>query len=60
MYHLYFFQVPALDLAQASGRRVYRAADGFAGYKKLHPPVLLPARGVIVGGDWQGVTEASG
>ena len=30
MYYLYLFQVPALDLAQASSCRVRRAADGFA------------------------------
>ena len=47
-------------LAQASSCRVYRAADGFARYQKFHSPVLLPARGAIVGGYWQAVTEASG
>jgi hypothetical protein len=47
-------------LAQASSGRVYRAADGFARHEKLHSPVLLPARGAVVGGYWQGVTEASG
>ena len=49
----------ALALAQASSCRVHRVADRFAGYEKFHSPVLLPARGVIVGGHWQTVTEAS-
>jgi hypothetical protein len=60
IYYLCFFQASALALAQASSCRVHRVADGFAGHKKLHSPVLLPARGAIVGGYWQAVTEASG
>src|SRR6185312_4264942 len=29
-------------------------ADSFTGNEKLHPPVLLPTCGVLVGGYWQG------
>ncbi len=35
-------------LLQASGLRVDRVTDGFAGHEKLDSPVLLPARGVFV------------
>ena len=34
-----------LLLAQASYRCIDWTADGFAGYEKLHSPVLLPAGG---------------
>jgi len=34
-----------LALAQASYRCIDWTADGFAGYEKLHSPVLLPAGG---------------
>ena len=47
-------------LAQASGGRVDRVADGFAGDEKFHSPVLLTTCGVIVGGYRQGVAETSG
>jgi hypothetical protein len=49
----------ALALAQTSGCRVHWVADGFAGYEEFNPAVLLPAGGVIVGGHWQTVSEAS-
>ena len=49
-----------LVLLQASSGRVDWGADGFAGDEKFHSSVLLPARGVIVGGNRQSVAEASG
>lgn len=58
--YLSSFQDGVRWLAQASSCRVDRVTDGFARYKKLHSPVLLPAGGVIVGGYRQGVTEAPG
>src|SRR5580704_17000174 len=50
--------LPAIPLLQASRSRIDRVADGVAGHKKLHSPVLLPAGGVIVGGYRQSVAEA--
>jgi len=47
-------------LAQASSRRIDWVADGFAGNEKFHSPVLLPAAGIIVGGNRQSVAETSG
>ena len=47
-------------LAQASSRRIDWVADGFAGHEKLDSPVLLPAAGIIVGGNRQSVAETSG
>jgi len=44
-------------LTQASGC-VDLIADGLTGYEKLNSPVLLTARGVIVGGYWQSVAKA--
>src|SRR5579863_3710035 len=52
------FRTPAL--AQASGGRVDRVADGIAGHKKFNSPVLLTARGAIVGRYRQTVAETSG
>ena len=47
-------------LTQASRCCVYWAADGLARNDKFHSPVLLPTSRVVVGGDWQAITEASG
>lgn len=41
-------------------RRILGVADGFAGDEEFHSPVLLPAGGVIVGGDRQTAAEAFG
>jgi hypothetical protein len=49
-----------LALPQASGGRIDRVAYGFAGHEKLHSPVLLPASGVAVRGDWQSVAVTFG
>jgi hypothetical protein len=46
--YLHYCWLRTLALLQASCRRIDRVADGFAGYEKLHSPVLLPARGIIV------------
>lgn len=50
----------ALALLQASGLRVDRAADGFAGDEKLDSPVPLPSRGVVVCGYGKAVAKAPG
>jgi len=47
-----------IPLSQATGRWVDGVANGFARHEKFHSPVLLPARGVIVGGYRQRVAEA--
>jgi hypothetical protein len=60
----YFHGVPhycglgAPALLQASGRRVDRVANGFAGYEKFYSAVLLPSGGAVVGGHGQSVAEA--
>jgi hypothetical protein len=43
---LHYCWLRAIALAQASGRRVDRAADGFARHEKFHSPVLLPVAGL--------------
>ena len=55
--YLYYCPLRTRTLTQASYRCIDRAADGFARYKKLHPPVLLPSSGAVVGGYGQGVAE---
>ena len=55
--YLYYCSLLTLAPTQASYRCIDWAADGFAGYKKLHSSVLLPASGVIVGGYRQSVAE---
>src|SRR6185437_17072630 len=43
----------ALVLLQTPCCRIRWIPDSFTGNEKLHPPVLLPACGVLVGGYWQ-------
>ena len=47
-------------LSQASGLRIDRVADCFTGHEKLHSPVLLPSRSVIVRRHGQAVAETPG
>ncbi len=59
-FDFYSMTVAYACLLQASGCRVNRAADGFAGNEKFNSAVLLPSGGVVVGGYGRSVAEACG